>query len=78
MHRMQVVIAYFLIYVVWGSTYYFIGVCLRDLPPFVLGAVRFSVAGGALLAVDEYLWFAHHLHLVSVWVHGEFLRCGAP
>lgn len=50
-HRMQVVIAYFLIYVVWGSTYYFIGVCLRDLPPFVLGAVRFSVAGGALLAV---------------------------
>lgn len=51
MHRMQVVIAYFLIYIVWGSTYYFIGVCLRDLPPFVLGAVRFSVAGGALLAV---------------------------
>lgn len=51
MHRMQVVIAYFLIYVVWGSTYYFIGVCLCDLPPFVLGAVRFSVAGGALLAV---------------------------
>ena len=51
MHRMQVVIAYFFIYVVWGSTYYFIGVCLRDLPPFVLGAVRFSVAGGALLAV---------------------------
>lgn len=51
MHRIQVVIAYFLIYVVWGSTYYFIGVCLRDLPPFVLGAVRFSVAGGALLAV---------------------------
>ena len=51
MHRMQVVIAYFLIYVVWGSTYYFIGVCLRDLPPFLLGAVRFSVAGGALLAV---------------------------
>ena len=51
MHRMQVVIAYFLIYVVLGSTYYFIGVCLRDLPPFVLGAARFSVAGGALLAV---------------------------
>lgn len=47
---MTVVIAYFLIYVVWGSTYFFIGVCLRDLPPFVLGAVRFSVAGLALLA----------------------------
>lgn len=48
---MQVVIAYFLIYVVWGSTYYFIGVCLRDMPPFVLGAVRFITAGGLLLAL---------------------------
>lgn len=48
---MQVVIAYFLIYVVWGSTYYFIGVCLRDMPPFALGAVRFVTAGGLLLAL---------------------------
>lgn len=48
---MQVVIAYFIIYVVWGSTYYFIGVCLRDMPPFVLGAVRFATAGGLLLAL---------------------------
>lgn len=49
--RLSIVVAYFLIYVVWGSTYYFIGVCLRDLPPFVLGALRFGVAGTALLAV---------------------------
>lgn len=48
---MQVVIAYFLIYVVWGSTYYFIGVCLHDMPPFALGAVRFVTAGGLLLAL---------------------------
>lgn len=48
---MQVVIAYFLIYVVWGSTYYFIGVCLRDMLPFVLGAARFITAGGLLLAL---------------------------
>lgn len=48
---MAVVIAYFLIYVVWGSTYFFIGVCLRDLPPFVLGAARFGVAGTLLLLV---------------------------
>ena len=48
---MQVVIAYFLIYVMWGSTYYFIGVCLRDMPPFALGAVRFVTAGGLLLAL---------------------------
>lgn len=47
--RLAVAAAYFLIYVVWGSTYYFIGVCLRDFPPFVLGTVRFVVAGLVLL-----------------------------
>ena len=42
-------VAYFLIYVVWGSTYYFIGVALKGFPPFLLGAVRFTVAGLLLL-----------------------------
>jgi drug/metabolite transporter (DMT)-like permease len=36
--------------VVWGSTYYAIGVALKGFPPFLLGAIRFSVAGLALLA----------------------------
>ena len=44
-----IIIAYFLIYVVWGSTYYFIGVALKDFPPFILGAMRFTVAGLILL-----------------------------
>lgn len=47
--RIAIIVAYFLIYVVWGSTYYFIGVCLRDIPPFVLGTLRFVVAGTILL-----------------------------
>lgn len=46
-----VVIAYFLIYVVWGSTYYFIGVALKSFPVFLLGALRFSGAGIILLIV---------------------------
>lgn len=46
-----IVIAYFLIYVVWGSTYFFIGVALKDLPPFLLGVLRFTAAGGVLLLV---------------------------
>ena len=45
----SIVIAYFLIYVVWGSTYYFIGVALKGLPPFLLGALRFTFAGLILL-----------------------------
>lgn len=44
-----IVLAYFLIYVVWGSTYYFIGVALNGFPPFLLGAFRFTAAGLILL-----------------------------
>lgn len=49
--KLSVVLAYFLIYFVWGLTYYFIGVALRDIPTFLLGALRFSVAGILLLAI---------------------------
>ena len=49
--KIGIIIAYFLIYVVWGSTYYFIGVTLKGLPPFLLGAFRFSAAGILLLAL---------------------------
>jgi drug/metabolite transporter (DMT)-like permease len=49
-----ILVAYFLIYVVWGSTYYFIGVALKGFPPFMLGAFRFSVAGLILLALCSF------------------------
>lgn len=42
--------AYFLIYVAWGSTYFFIGNALHGFPPFLLGALRFTVAGLLLLS----------------------------
>jgi len=45
----NIIIAYFLIYVVWGSTYFFIGVALKSFPPFLLGAIRFMTAGFLLL-----------------------------
>lgn len=46
-----IIVAYFLIYVVWGSTYFFIGVALKDFPPFLLGALRFTIAGLILLGI---------------------------
>jgi hypothetical protein len=45
----KIIIAYFLIYVVWGSTCYFTGVALEGFPPFLLGALRFTAAGAILL-----------------------------
>ena len=52
--RLAVVVAYFLVYVVWGSTYYFIGVALDGFPPFLLGALRFTMAGGLLLMLCHF------------------------
>jgi drug/metabolite transporter (DMT)-like permease len=34
---------------VWGSTYYFILVALKGFPPFLLGALRFIIAGALML-----------------------------
>ena len=47
---LSIFVAYFLIYIVWGSTYYFIGVAMKGFPPFLLGAIRFSFAGLFLLS----------------------------
>lgn len=45
----MVVIAFATVYVVWGSTYFFIKHAVEDFPPFILGAIRFIIAGGLLL-----------------------------
>jgi drug/metabolite transporter (DMT)-like permease len=44
------VVAFGLIYLVWGSTYWAIKVGLDSMPPFLLGGIRFTLAGAMLLA----------------------------
>jgi drug/metabolite transporter (DMT)-like permease len=41
----QVVLAFLTVYIVWGSTYFFISRALQGFPPFLLGAIRFIIAG---------------------------------
>jgi drug/metabolite transporter (DMT)-like permease len=40
------------VYLVWGSTYFGIAVAIESIPPFLMLAVRFIVAGGLLVAWD--------------------------
>jgi drug/metabolite transporter (DMT)-like permease len=40
------------IYVVWGSTYFGIAVAIETMPPFLMAAIRFALAGLILLAWD--------------------------
>src|SRR5208283_3699875 len=50
-HRLQVIIAFALVYVFWGSTYLAIGITDDEhLPPSVMCAMRFLIAGPLMLA----------------------------
>jgi drug/metabolite transporter (DMT)-like permease len=40
------------IYVVWGSTYFGIAIAIESMPPFLMAAIRFGIAGAILLAFD--------------------------
>jgi drug/metabolite transporter (DMT)-like permease len=45
----MVYLAFAIVYIVWGSTYFFIQKALVGFPPFILGAFRFSIAGILML-----------------------------
>ncbi len=45
-----VVISYLTIYLVWGSTYFFIRQSVRTVPPFAVLAIRWTIGGMLLLA----------------------------
>lgn len=46
----MVILAFAIVYVVWGSTYFFIQRAVADFPPFMLGALRFLIAGACMTA----------------------------
>jgi drug/metabolite transporter (DMT)-like permease len=45
----MVIIAFATVYVVWGSTYFFIQIAVKHFPPMILGALRFLTAGILLM-----------------------------
>src|ERR1700731_1340067 len=46
--RWKILLAFAIIYLVWGSTFLAIRVGVREVPPLLLAAMRFLAAGGAL------------------------------
>lgn len=46
---LMVIIAFAVLYIVWGSTYFFIQKAIEHIPPFLMGAIRFIVAGLLLM-----------------------------
>ncbi|MEO6723030.1 MAG: EamA family transporter [Ferruginibacter sp.] len=46
---LMVIIAFAIVYIVWGSTYFFIQKAIQGFPPMLLGALRFLIAGILML-----------------------------
>ncbi len=47
--RWQTLLAFGIVYFVWGSTFLAIRIGVEHVPPFLLAAIRFSIAGAVLL-----------------------------
>ena len=55
--KILVVLAFFAIYVIWGSTYLFNKIAVTELPPFFLASIRFISAGVLIMIIAKYLKF---------------------
>lgn len=74
----KLVIAFFLIYFIWGSTYLAIRYAIETIPPFLMAGVRFTTAG-TLLYIFLRLTGAANPSLkqwLNLWVVGTFLFLG--
>src|SRR5450432_1907939 len=56
---LSVVLAFLTVYIVWGSTYFFILKALSGFPPFLLGGIRFTLSG--LIIMVWALWKKENL-----------------
>ena len=50
-----IVLAFFSIYVIWGSTYLLNKIAVADLPPFMLASIRFICAGLIIFVIAKIL-----------------------
>lgn len=48
-HRLRLILAFAAVYVIWGSTYLGIRLAIATIPPFLMAAARFVVAGAILV-----------------------------
>lgn len=50
-----IVLAFFSIYVIWGSTYLLNKIAVTELPPFMLAAIRFITAGILIFVICKFM-----------------------
>ncbi|WP_281543264.1 EamA family transporter [Maribacter aestuarii] len=50
-----IILAFFAIYVIWGSTYLLNKIAVTELPAFMLAGIRFVIAGGLIFLIAKIL-----------------------
>ncbi|HMI62483.1 MAG TPA: EamA family transporter [Puia sp.] len=60
---MMVVVAFAIVYIVWGSTYFFIQMSVAHIPPMMVGVLRFLLSGAIML-----LWCLFTKEKLFSWV----------
>ena len=50
-----IVLAFFSIYVIWGSTYLLNKIAVAEIPPLILSSVRFMIAGVLIFIIAKFL-----------------------
>lgn len=68
---LAVAVALLLVYVVWGTTYFALGIALETMPPLLMNASRFLCAGAVMLLVA--LWQGHALPTGAQWRHSALV-----
>ena len=53
--KLLIVLAFFAIYVIWGSTYLLNKIAVTEIPPLYLAGIRFSIAGILMLFISKFL-----------------------
>jgi len=52
-NTLLIVVAFFAIYVIWGSTYLLNKIAVSELPPLMLASIRFTSAGVLIFIIAK-------------------------
>lgn len=76
--RVRLAAALAAVYLIWGSTYLAIRFAIETIPPFLMGGIRFIIAGGTLYAVLRLSGAARPTarHWSGALIVGAFLLLG--
>jgi drug/metabolite transporter (DMT)-like permease len=55
--KLLIIVSFFAIYIIWGSTYVFNKIAVTELPPFFLASLRFIAAGLLIMIISKVLNF---------------------